>query len=95
MLTDVLPMIAKTDYSQWRDMIPQLPATYSEWLLQHAYALADRPDAAEIAITPAEFHRYWQRHGSEGNEAPSAALLARFIAHKAFLRELPPSQAHH
>jgi hypothetical protein len=95
MLTEALPMIAKMDYSQWRGMIPELPATYSEWLLQHAYALAGRPDAAEIAITPAEFHRYWQRHGSDGNTAPDVALLTRCIAHMAFLRALPPSEPHY
>jgi hypothetical protein len=63
MPTDALPMIAKADYSQWRDIIPELPATYSAWLLEHAYALADRPNAAEIFITPEEFRRYWRLHG--------------------------------
>jgi hypothetical protein len=94
MLTEALPMIAKMDYTLWRDMIPGLPATYSQWLLSHAYALAERPNAAEIAITPAEFRRYWQRHGSDGNTAPDVALLTRCITHKAFLRALPPSEAH-
>jgi hypothetical protein len=92
---DALPMIAKTDYGQWRDMIPELPATYPEWLLQHAYALSDRPDAAEIFITPPEFRRYWQLHGSDGNTAPDVALLMRCITHKAFLNALPPSEVYH
>jgi hypothetical protein len=95
MLTNVLPMIAKSDYGQWRDMIPELPATYSAWLLEHAYTLADRPDAVEIFITPAEFRRYWQLHGSDGNAAPDVALLTRCIIHMAFLRALPPSEACH
>jgi hypothetical protein len=68
MQTEVLPVIAKTDYDLWRDMIPALLATYAEWLLQHACALSAPalPEAAEIAITPAEFHHYWQVHGSAG-----------------------------
>jgi hypothetical protein len=93
MLAEALPMIARTDYSQWRDMIPELPATYPEWLLHHAYALAKRPDAAEIAVTPAEFYRYRQRHRSDGDTTQNVALLARCITHKTFLSALPPSEA--
>jgi hypothetical protein len=78
-----LPVIAETDYDLWRDMIPALPATYAEWLLQYACALSALPDAAEIAIAPAEFHPYWVQ-GSAGTTAPDAALLARCVAHKLF-----------
>jgi hypothetical protein len=95
MRIEALPVIAAADYARWQAMLPGLPATHAAWLLQHACALSQRPDAAEIAITPAEFHHYWQVHGSPGNTAPDAALLARCIARKVFLSTRPPSEAHH
>jgi hypothetical protein len=75
MLAEALPMIARI--GSMARLIPELPGTYSEWLLQHGHALPGRTDAAEISITPTEFHRYWQLHGSDGNTTPNIALLAR------------------
>ncbi len=71
MATEPLPVIAEDDYEAFREIIPELPDNYADWLKLHEVEKSERSKinpVQEVPVRPDEFVAYCDYIGAKPSE---------------------------